>query len=108
MQMSLSQPAKSSPLNENTPVPHNYLRRVAFLHLVSSLMPAMEQAAFVDAFAVTLVSLAGDTVANVRINNARLLALAKKAGKSNKAMDGALNKLTSDTDVDVRDATITG
>ena len=68
----------------------------------------MEQAAFVDAFAVTLVSLAGDSVANVRINNARLLALAKKAGKSNKAMDGALNKLTSDSDVDVRDATITG
>ena len=106
MQMAQTQPARAVSVNENTPVPHNYLRRVAFVHLLTSMMPALDQAAFTDAFAATLISLAGDSVANVRINTARLLALAKKSGMTNKAMDAALNKLANDTDVDVRDATV--
>eukprot|EP00758_Cryptobia_borreli_P001160 Tbor_TRINITY_DN1991_c0_g1::TRINITY_DN1991_c0_g1_i1::g.3488::m.3488/K03456/PPP2R1; serine/threonine-protein phosphatase 2A regulatory subunit A len=98
---------ESKEYDETTPVPNNYLRRVTFIHLMLALLTVLDATTIGSSFSSILAELATDDVPNVRINCARMLALAKKAGKSNKEMDNALTRLSNDNDSDVVDATIT-
>ena len=97
------------PDDETTSAPHNYLRRVTFLHLLQTLLPLFEQATITSApFWTVLHRLAEDKTPNVRINVARTLVMARRDGKAGvgaaaKEVDALLAKLAQDSDTDVKD-----
>lgn len=105
--MAQQQPRNELPSDETVSAPHNYLRRVTFLHLLQTLLPLLDNNSLSTTFLPALQQLTADATANVRINVARTLVMAKRDGKaggtSAKELDALLTKLGSDQDVDVKD-----
>eukprot|EP00388_Colpodella_angusta_P032009 GDKK01025192.1.p1 GENE.GDKK01025192.1~~GDKK01025192.1.p1 ORF type:complete len:348 (-),score=56.96 GDKK01025192.1:68-1069(-) len=105
--MAQQQSRAELPEDNTVSAPHNYLRRVTFLHLLQTLLPLLDSNSLTTTFLPALQQLTNDVTANVRINVARTLVMAKRDGKAGgaatKEIDSLLAKLSSDADVDVKD-----